>query len=169
MSFKTYLLGLITLLFIACNHPKNETNNKSDDSIRNVKVKYMQQDVSLIRLIANPEVNKGREVRVMGYLNLEFEGDALYLNKSDYDQSISKNALWIQMSHDSLNMPDIKKCSKHYVLLEGTFNTMEGHMGMFSGSIENITRLEVYEGLPGPPRPPLRRKATMSFPPPVLK
>jgi hypothetical protein len=168
MRLQTYLLGLITLLFIACNHHPNEVINKTVDSTLSARVKYVQ-DVSLITLIANPEVNEGKKVRVIGYLNLEFEGNALFLNKSDYDQSISKNALWIQMSRDSANMPDIKKCSKHYVLLEGTFSTMEGHMNMCSGSIENISRLEIYEGSPGPPLPPLRNKVTVRFPPPSLK
>lgn len=35
--------------------------------------------VSLIQLIANPEKYDGKQVAVVGFLRLEFEGNALYL------------------------------------------------------------------------------------------
>src|SRR4051812_16809265 len=50
--------------------------------------------VSLITLIANPATYDGKRVRVIGFLRLEFEGNNLYVAKSDYEAAISKNAVW---------------------------------------------------------------------------
>ncbi len=37
------------------------------------------ENTSLIRLIATPEKYDGKTIQVIGYLHLEFEGDAIYL------------------------------------------------------------------------------------------
>jgi hypothetical protein len=37
----------------------------------------------MIQLIANPQAWDGKHVRVIGFLRLEFEGDALYLHRED--------------------------------------------------------------------------------------
>jgi hypothetical protein len=39
------------------------------------------EEVSLIQLIATPERYHGKFVEVIGYMNLEFEGNAIYLHK----------------------------------------------------------------------------------------
>ena len=104
------------------------------------------EDTSLITLIANPEKYNNQHVRVIGYLNLEFEGNGLYLHKEDYERAIEKNGLWIDMPRDSLNSPDIKRCKLNYVLIEGTFDSEDkGHKGMWSGSLKDIKRLEVWQ------------------------
>ncbi len=96
--------------------------------------------VSLIELIANPHLYDGKRVRVLGYLNLEFEGNALYLHKEDYEHSLSKNSLWVEVDKEQRKiMRDCK--SKSYVLLEGTFNAANrGHFGLWSGAIESLSR-----------------------------
>ncbi len=141
MKLKSLLIIAICLSFFACNQVAVK-NNSSADTLKKVTRNNQEKDVSLITLIANPDQNAGRKVRVVGYLILEFEGNALYLNKSDYDQSITKNALWIEIPRDSLSAT-MRKCSKNYVLIEGIFNTSEGHMSLFSGSIKDITRMEI--------------------------
>lgn len=102
------------------------------------------QDVSVINLIATPGNYNGRKVRLIGYLHIEFEGDNLYLHKDDYDNGISKNAVWVDIT--GLTKDSLKNYSDHYVILEGTFDSqMDGHMGMNSGSIKSITRLNLWE------------------------
>lgn len=104
------------------------------------------QEVSLISLIANPEKYNKRHVRVIGYLNIEFEGNGLYFHKEDYNRSIEKNGLWVEMSRDSIFSPQVKKCNRNYVLIEGTFDSENtGHRGMWSGSLKDIKRLEVWQ------------------------
>jgi hypothetical protein len=100
-------------------------------------------DVSLIQLIANPKDFDGKIVRLIGFVKLEFEGNAIYFHQDDYKFGISKNALWLDITED------IRKKQAHfderYIILEGTFNAENtGHMGMFSGSIQKISRFQVW-------------------------
>jgi hypothetical protein len=98
-------------------------------------------NVSIVRLIAKPERYHERKVQVTGYMNLEFEGDAIYLHKEDCDQGLNKNGFWVTFS-DKLDKKEINKLNKSYVLMEGTFNAnRHGHMGLFGGEIYEITRI----------------------------
>jgi hypothetical protein len=96
-------------------------------------------DVSMIQLIANPKDYDGKLVRVGGFMNLEFDGNAIYLHQDDYKHNITKNGLGADVSDD------IRKKSADfdlkYVVVVGTFNAqMTGHLGLWSGSIQKITR-----------------------------
>ncbi len=98
-------------------------------------------DVSLIQLIADPSHWDNRVVRVIGFLEIEFEGNALYVNQEDWKASISKNGIWVDLSLS--DMGKYMSLSRHYVIMEGTFDaTSYGHMGLFSGSLTKITRCE---------------------------
>jgi len=100
-------------------------------------------NVSLVRLIANPKDYDGKVVRVIGFMRLEFEGDGIYLHQDDYKHSIYKNGLWIDASEDMHKRK--AELDQKYVLVEGTFNAkMTGHMGLWSGSIQKITRCQVW-------------------------
>ncbi|MEJ7809996.1 MAG: hypothetical protein WKG32_06195 [Gemmatimonadaceae bacterium] len=50
---------------------------------------------SLVALLARPELYNGTRVRVVGFVNFEFEGNGLYLSRIDWAQSIYANGLWI--------------------------------------------------------------------------
>ncbi|HYJ07200.1 MAG TPA: hypothetical protein VEX43_18875 [Chthoniobacterales bacterium] len=103
----------------------------------------MTQDVSMVQLIATPEKFDGKLVGVLGFLNLEFEGDALYLHREDLLQRLHKNAVWVDRT-EAIER-DTKKLNKHYVLIEGTFDARDhGHMGLFAGAIKDITRAETW-------------------------
>jgi hypothetical protein len=76
--------------------------------------------VSLIQLIANPERYNGKPVRLIGFLRLEFEGDALYLHREDYERGLP-NGIWVD---------------------EGIFRV--GHLDQFGGKLTTINRIEVW-------------------------
>lgn len=102
------------------------------------------RDVSMIQLIANPQQYDGSPIRLIAFLNLEFEGNALYLHREDYEKSNSSNAIWITLTDKQEN--SLKKLSGGYVLVEGIFRSKErGHLDMFSGSIERIKRIQSWE------------------------
>jgi hypothetical protein len=106
------------------------------------------QDVSIIELLANPTNYDGKRVRIIGFLRFEFEGNAIYLHQEDFERAISKNAIWIDRPGD-LSEKQITEVNNKYVICQGTFRSGDhGHMGMFSGSLTNITRLETWS----PPR-----------------
>ena len=56
--------------------------------------------VSLIQLIANPEKYDGKQVQVVGFLRLEFEGNALYLHEDDYTNNLYGNAVGIGVTKE---------------------------------------------------------------------
>ena len=75
---------------------------------------------------------------------MEFEGNAIYLHREDFQQAIDKNALWIDVPKD-MTRNQIEAVNDHYVICTGTFvAAMRGHMGMNSGEMANITRLEIW-------------------------
>jgi len=144
---------LLSLYFsiTGCNHPSKATQSLPDTLSKPHVYSNEIDNVSLITLIANPKQFDGHKVRVIGYLNLEFEGNGIFVHKEDYDQGIPKNALWVEMDRDSAQLPGVKLCVKKNVLMEGTFDANnQGHFGAFSGAIKDITRLELWNVLPKP-------------------
>jgi hypothetical protein len=106
-------------------------------------------DVSIIQLISNPEKFDGKCVRLIGFVHLEFEGDAMYLHEVDYENRLTKNGLWLEISEDFYGK-DKQKYTHKYVLVEGIFSANnEGYMNLFSGAIENIKRFEVWPVING--------------------
>jgi hypothetical protein len=98
-------------------------------------------NVSLIELIANPEKWNGKIVQLIGYLNLEFEGNAVYLHREDYQKAINTNAIWVDLS--SASDENIGRLSGNYVVIRGRFDaTRHGHMGLYNGTIREIFRCE---------------------------
>jgi len=110
------------------------------------------KSISLVQLVANPAEWHGKLVRVIGFCHLEFEGDALYFHRDDFEQAISKNAVW-------LDVPEGRQAlSDQYVLVEGVFDAeSHGHLGAFSGVLKDVRRMERWpsrrEFQEGPPRP----------------
>ena len=93
-------------------------------------------------MLANPEKYDGKEIQIIGYLHLEFEGNGLYLHKEDYDHSIG-NMIWVDAT------PDMKKAIKEindkFVIIRGVFDAKHhGHLGLFLGTLTKITRCDVW-------------------------
>ncbi|MDR7272968.1 hypothetical protein J2X20_005653 [Pelomonas saccharophila] len=98
-------------------------------------------DVSLISLIATPREFDGKQVRVIGFARLEFEGNAIYLHREDYLQGITKNGLWLDV--ERLPKKSAASANNQYVIVEGVFSmTDKGHLGLWSGSIQKVTRMD---------------------------
>ena len=100
------------------------------------------KDVSMVQLIANPQAYDIARVRLIGYLRLEFEGDAVYLHREDFDNQITKNGIWVNVPR-GMTEPQQEAVNNQYVICEGRFvATRHGHMGMFSGELTDVKRLE---------------------------
>jgi hypothetical protein len=101
--------------------------------------------VSIINLIATPEKYHGKKIQIIGYLHLEFEGDAIYLHKEDYVNGICDNGLWVNISKSVTSKKHLKDYSDNYVIILGTFNKdSHGHMGLFNGTMDDIIRLDFW-------------------------
>ena len=143
---KNLLTSSIFILFLTINFsfgqedPLLDFINKNKDKSPGKPI-----SVSTMQLIATPEKYDGKVIHVIGYLNLEFEGNALYCHKSDYDNRIYKNSIWLSIPKKGSYKLG-KQCSKKYVSIIGTFNAKQnGHFGMFSGSIVGIRRIDIRE------------------------
>jgi len=111
------------------------------------------EDVSLIQLIANPQAYDNKQIRIVGFLHLEFEGNIIYLHAEDFRYGLTKNALWINLPKD-LTSGQIKIINDHYVICTARFVASgHGHLGMNSGELTDVTRLQVW---PPHPRPAQR-------------
>lgn len=98
---------------------------------------------SIINLIATPEKYDKRVVRIKGFLNLEFEGNAIYLNKEDYTLGIDKNAIWID-TNSAIDSAHYYNCNHQYVIIEGTFiMNNKGHNDSYSGAITKVARVDL--------------------------
>jgi len=108
------------------------------------------EDVSVIQLIANPQAYDGKTVRITGFLHLEFEGNVIYLHSEDFRYGLTKNGLWVEIPKD-MSKEQIKAVNDQYVICTAKFVArMHGHMGMNSGDLANVTRLEVWSPTPRP-------------------
>jgi hypothetical protein len=112
------------------------------------------RDVSLVQVIANPSDFHRKAVRVTGFCRLEFEGNALYLHREDFERGIAKNAVWLRLGWP---VPESRRSlSDEYVLVEATFDAdARGHFDLFSGELIDITRMERW-----PPRFEFRARPT---------
>lgn len=119
--------------------------------------------VPLVALLANPDRFDGELVTVEGFLNLEYEGDALYLSQSDFDAMLFRNAVWVD--GPKFEEPRARRIlSGRHVALTGRFDAdMHGHFGMFAGGLAaseirvllsrdqiRATMIPVYGELPWP-------------------
>lgn len=131
--FRFWFVGLSVML--ACSEPQPP---KDDSSI---VIQRHDNKISIIGLIANPEKYHQQVVQVKGYINLEFEACAIYLQKEDHDLSIDKNGIWVEISKSEMKkMVDL---DKRYVILEGTFDMYnKGHKSAYSGSITRLTEIK---------------------------
>lgn len=97
------------------------------------------EPVSIIRLIADPSRYDGRRVVTRGYLHIEFEGNALYLSRTDAEMHSTLNALNIAIPRGKEE--EFRKLHGSYASLEGTFRMFPGGGRLFSGQIIEISRV----------------------------
>ena len=92
--------------------------------------------LSMVDLIANPELFDGAKVLVVGYVHVEFEGRGLYLHKDDFVYHITRNGLWLAET----NIVDLTKCQDTYAYVKGIFRAgIGGHNDAWSGTLERVT------------------------------
>lgn len=98
--------------------------------------------VSIISLLGDPKRYAGHRVTVTGYVRIEFEGNAVYFHKEDFDNMLTHNALWLDMAGAKTS-----GLKEGYAYVEGVFDPDgHGHLGLFGGTLKNITRLDASVG-----------------------
>ena len=93
--------------------------------------------ISIVALIARPDDFHGKYVVVDGVLSLRYENNALYLSSEDRQKTFTKNALWVQPTAEMSSRRG--SLDGKAVRVVGRFNAQShGHLGLFSGSIEEV-------------------------------
>ena len=134
-------LIIVLLSIVGLSNPLFAQNGVND-----IPPKSVVYDVSLVQLIANPEKYHGKRVQVVGYLNLEFEGNAIYLHQEDFTNNLVKNAFWVDFSERVKQEKKLTDYNKKYVIIIGLFDmNLKGHMSLFSGELKDITRLDSWQ------------------------
>jgi hypothetical protein len=101
--------------------------------------------VSIYQLIANPEKYNGKEIYVVGFMHMEFEGDVLYAHREDWAHTLIQNGIAFDVPKSSYS--SWIKINNSYVIAQGTFSATErGHLALRAGSLTNITKLVKWRG-----------------------
>src|SRR5580704_15463974 len=74
--------------------------------------------VGMVALVANPQRYEGKITRTVGFLCVEFEGNALYVHDEDYRHGLSKNSMALRLSDSQSKQ--FKSLSLRYVIIEAT-------------------------------------------------
>ena len=107
---------------------------------RQIGLQY--EPVSLVSLLAVPERYDGHKVLVSGFVTLGFEDFGLHLDKSAYEAGLRRNALWLDPP-DWLSAAEARRLSRRYGEVAGTFDvSRHGHMGVYSGALVDLRRIE---------------------------
>jgi hypothetical protein len=113
---------------------------------------------SLGELIARPEVYDGKQVQVIGVLSFGFENNALFVSGDDRLYGNSRAAVWLDRKSAC---PECAAMNGKWVSVSGVYRPLEhGHMGLFAGTLSDITYTSPQPLLRGappftpPPLPP---------------
>jgi hypothetical protein len=142
----TVISSLLYLALVSCQPPKpSGVNSKNASTKPHVETDTSQyRSVSLISLIATPERYDNQKIYVEGFMHLGFEDNGLYLNETDYKNSIMQNSLWVKVSREQAKQ--FAKAQNKYVVIKGTFNgTFKGHEDMWSGSLDKVISVDTLQ------------------------
>lgn len=141
-------ITFLVLILTACGHGSRTADNQTNEVEESAGT-----ITSLVKLIATPDKFHGRPITVTGFMNVEFEGNVIYIHKEDYENGLYPNGLWINLTDAQEKEIDSLNLNKNYVLIEGTFNADgHGHLGLWSGEIDKIERISNWGGS----TPPIR-------------
>lgn len=132
---------------IVANDKKSALHVDADSPESGAKEWVGKPSPALIEVLVHPDQYQDKEVLVAGYLRVEFEGDALYLDEIDDHYVRTSNAFALSFQDNALQMSReeiAEQFNERYVLLEGTFDKNDhGHMGMFRGAFKHIKRIDL--------------------------
>ena len=95
--------------------------------------------VSIVTLLAQPANRTARRVQVSGFLSLDFEGHALYLHKEDYQEGLSLNSIYLQLSPEQ--EAQYKNLDKSYVTVEASFQKRRNSEDIFTGVLFQVREI----------------------------
>jgi hypothetical protein len=96
---------------------------------------------ALSDLVADPRRFDGARIQVSGWCRVEFEGNALYVDKEAFERRISDRAVWLNLGWPVTDR--IRALNGTYVVVEGLFDARhKGHEALFRGTVVEVSRIE---------------------------
>jgi len=130
-----HLLIFFSIFILGCEEVKApKVTAEKDNAI---------QDVSMVALLANPDAFNGKNIHVVGAINLEFENRMLCLHSEDIAKGLEKNCIWVRFDNDALlkSEEDLLLFKNYYVIVEGTFDSSSKD-SRCSGALTRISRID---------------------------
>ncbi len=96
-------------------------------------------------MLAMPASSSAKQVQVSGFLVLDFEGQALYLHKEDYQEGLSLNSIYVSLTPEQ--QQKYKSLDKTYVTIEASFQKRRKSEDIFTGvlfHVREIRRINVH-------------------------
>lgn len=101
------------------------------------------QTVPMQQLLSEPERFEGQRVRTIGFLRLEFEANALYPTRDDFNNAVMQHAVWLDLTNAQLRR--LGKLNNGHVIVEGTFSAQyKGHGGKWPGALHPVTDVRMW-------------------------
>jgi hypothetical protein len=141
------ILLTFTIVISACKEKFEKSNEQeSYNEIDNTEAENSYTPIlSIISLIATPEKYHQKKVKVIGYLNIEFEINGIYLHTEDYERGLTKNAIWVRLDENIRKQINDQNLNQHYVLIQGIFDMENnGHGDLYNGEISQIDRITLW-------------------------
>lgn len=132
-----------TLLLVIMGSACSRTRDLNNDNAINKEDNITIQQCSIIELIANGQRYDSNKIYVSGYLELEYEGSALYLDRESCNNKITKNGISLDIPAQITN----QAINHRYCSVMGYYNSAQkGHGGLFSGMITGIWAIASIDG-----------------------
>jgi hypothetical protein len=101
------------------------------------------QTVTMQQLLAEPQRFEGQRVRTTGFLRLEFEANALYPTRDDFNNAAMEHAVWLDLSNAQLRR--LGKLNNGHVVVEGEFSVQyKGHGGKWLGVLRHVAGVRMW-------------------------
>lgn len=99
--------------------------------------------IAMQELLAHPGNFEGQRVRVVGFLRLEFERNALYLTRDDFDNAVTGHALLLDLSNAQLRAAS--RLNHGHVVVDGVLRVTDiGHGGKWTAALRPVIRVAMW-------------------------
>jgi hypothetical protein len=101
------------------------------------------QTVPMQQLLADPQRFEGQRIRTTGFLRLEFEANALYQTREDFNGAVMQHAVWLDLTNAQLR--SLSKLNNGHVIIDGVFSAQyKGHGGKWPGALTRIAGVRMW-------------------------
>ncbi len=151
LRWLVYLTGTTLVLLVCCIACFNYMgrNEKALSALRLQRSREVDRDtlalsalkdvITVEALTSAPEKYNNQYVQVEGYLNLEFEGDAIYWRQVDYEANEYRCGLAVVFADSLLETKSVTDYNKRNVVIRGIFRA---ERSAYPGYIYGINSLK---------------------------